>query len=187
MKKTLLLIVAILALTVSTASGKESSSLNDLKRPEFNLRLPETTQKTTPGKKVIALNNSRFCGVFAGEVTVHYTNKMVTTTASLTINSDMQNINKSHYDYYVIPSDETFMEYEWNLDKMKVRRSVTVSGNTFYITDIIDYEKSGGNSQIRTLVFSPDLSALTFLKTEFDDSKSMSATGQIIGRFNRTK
>ncbi len=79
-----------------------------------------------------------------------------------------------------------YLESTWMLDQDKVRRSVTISGTTVYVTDIIEY-KRGGNSQIRTLVFSPDYSALTFLKTEFDDSPSNPATGQIIGRFTRIK
>ncbi len=187
MQKIILLTLSIIALSVSATYSKDSSSLNDLKRPEFNFRLSETTPKQPLAKKIKKINNSRFAGVFQGTVTVHYTKKMVTTTASLTIDTDIKNISKSHYNYYVIPAEESYAEYSWKLDGMKILRTVTISGDTIYITDIINYEEDGGNSQIRTLVFSPDLSALTFLKTEFDDERTMPSTGHIIGRFKRTK
>ena len=187
MQKIIFLTLTIIALSVSTTYGKENSSLNDLKRPEFTFRLSETTHEQPLGKTTEKINNSRFAGVFQGTVTVHYAKKMVTTTASLTIDTDMKNIRKSHYNYYVIPAEKSYTEYSWELDGMKILRTVTISGDTIYITDIINYGEDGGNSQIRTLVFSPDLSALTFLKTEFDDERTMPSTGHIIGRFKRIK
>ncbi|SMF17344.1 hypothetical protein [Desulfovibrio gilichinskyi] len=187
MQKIILLTLTIIALSVSTTSGKDSSALNDLKRPEFNFRLSDTAPEQPAANTAKKINNSRFAGVFQGTVTVHYTKKMVTTTAEMTIDTDIKNISKSHYNYYVIPAEDFYKEYAWVLDGMKILRTVTISDNTIYITDIINYEEDGGNSQIRTLVFSPDLSALTFLKTEFDDEKTMPATGHIIGRFKRIK
>ena len=78
-----------------------------------------------------------------------------------------------------------YLENRWKLDQYDVFRSITISANTVYVTDLIKYENGGGNSQIRTLVFTKDYSALTFLKTEFDDSLTSQATGQIVGRFIR--
>lgn len=187
MQKIILLIFVITAFSVSAVSAKDSTPLNDVKRPEFHFRLSETAPEHSSDQIDQKINNSKFSGFFAGTVTVHYKEEMVTTTANLTINTDIKNISKSHYNYYIIPPQESYMEYDWELDGVKIKRTVTISGNTLYITDIINYEKNGGNSQIRTLVFNPDFSALTFLKTEFDDGSTMQATGHIIGRFKRIK
>ncbi|WP_291328436.1 hypothetical protein [Desulfovibrio sp. UCD-KL4C] len=187
MQKIILVTLSIIALSVSTIYGKESSSLNNLKRPEFNFRTSETKSEQAFTRTIKKINNSRFAGVFQGTVTVHYTQKLVTTTARLTIDSNIKNISKSHYNYYVIPAKGSYTEYAWELDGIKILRTVTISGDTIYITDIINYKEGGGNSQVRTLVFSPDLSALTFLKTEFDDERIMPSTGHIIGRFKRIK
>ncbi|WP_421903174.1 hypothetical protein [Maridesulfovibrio sp.] len=108
---------------------------------------------------------------------------MVNTEATLHISTG-ENKLPSHYNSYILPKDEDYLVTTWKFENKEVRRSVTISGNTIYITDLIEYGR-GGNSQIRTLVFSPDCSALTFLKTEFDDDSRDPATGQIIGRFMR--
>ncbi|NDV27893.1 hypothetical protein [Desulfovibrio sp. JC010] len=171
-------------------SAQELDHLKDLKRPRYGLfqEKPATEQppnRTAEQPKTIAEDNSRFSGAFKGKVTVHYRGKLVHAEASLNIfiGDDGQN---SHYDTYIIPKTGNYLESTWILDKTEVRRSITIAANTIYVTDIIEYGR-GGNSQIRTLVFSPDCSALTFLKTEFDDDSPNPATGQIIGRFLRVK
>ncbi|MFW5499829.1 MULTISPECIES: hypothetical protein [unclassified Maridesulfovibrio] len=183
--------IVILWLALSPATAQDIEHLKDLKRPRYEAIFPErakteeTTQQPAPQNKaeVKAENETRFAGTFKGKVTVHYKGKLVTTEAKLHIATDKSE-RKNHYDSYILPMIGDYLESTWMLDQDEVRRSVTISGTTVYVTDIIEY-KRGGNSQIRTLVFSPDYSALTFLKTEFDDSLSNPATGQIIGRFTR--
>ena len=189
--KILIATIAIFWLALSSAAAQDIEHLKDLKRPRYEAIFPERTkteettqQPAQQGKaEVKEMNNARFTGAFKGKVTVHYKGRLVTTEAKLHIDTD-ESERKSHYDSYIIPKTGDYLESTWMLDKKEVRRSVTISDTTVYVTDIIEY-KRGGNSQIRTLVFSPDYSALTFLKTEFDDSPSTPATGQIIGRFTR--
>ncbi|ACS81159.1 hypothetical protein [Maridesulfovibrio salexigens] len=189
--KILIATISIFWLTISPAIAQELENLKDLKRPRYEAIFPErtnteeATQQQAPQDKaeVKVENNTRFAGIFKGKVTVHYKGELVTTEAKLHIYTD-ESERKSHYDSYIIPQTGDYLESTWMLDKSEVHRSVTISGSSLYVTDIIEY-KRGGNSQIRTLVFSPDYSALTFLKTEFDDSPSNQATGQIIGRFTR--
>ncbi|WP_051676964.1 hypothetical protein [Maridesulfovibrio frigidus] len=187
MIKLMLLTISIIIITVSSASGKEAYKPATAIVPIFPLSQPQMANTSPPVTKLERLNTSKFVGKLTGKVTVHYLKKMVAAHATITISSDQNDLTKSDYDFYVIPTEVSFLESEWELDGLKVKRSVTISGNTIYITDIINYKNNGGNSQIRTLVFNSDLSALTFLKTEFDDAKSNPATGQIIGRFTRTK
>ncbi|WP_319764597.1 hypothetical protein [Maridesulfovibrio sp.] len=176
-------------ITCSAGLAQDMNNLRDLKRPRYGIFEAEETKAPAPQKtntqETARMNNSRFAGTFKGRVTVHYKNNMVTAEATLHIATG-EKTDGSHYDNYIIPANKDYVQYKWKLDKNEVNRSVTVSGNTLYITDIIDYGK-GGNSQIRTLVFSQDCSALTFLKTEFDDARKAPATGQIIGRFLRVK
>ncbi|WP_320174456.1 hypothetical protein [Maridesulfovibrio sp.] len=189
--KTFIAVISILFLMTSFATAQDIDHLKDLKRPRYEAIFPErakteeATQQPAPQDKaeINEENNARFTGTFKGKVTVHYKGKLVAAEAKLHIETG-ETERISHYDSYIIPKTGDYLESTWMLDKNEVRRSVTISGNTVYITDIIEYGR-GGNSQIRTLVFSPDYSALTFLKTEFDDSPSNPATGQIIGRFIR--
>ncbi|OEU70773.1 MAG: hypothetical protein BA863_14600 [Desulfovibrio sp. S3730MH75] len=179
-------ILSIIIISVAPASSKEAYTPSTGMMPIFPLSQPQMANTPPVKTKVGKIGTSRFVGNFTGKVTVHYQKKMIETAASITFSSEQKDLAKSDYDFYVIPTEETFFESEWILDGIKVKRSITISNNTIYITDIIDYEGDGGNSQIRTLVFNSDCSALTFLKTEFDDAKANPATGQIIGRFNRS-
>lgn len=189
MYKILLAAFSILLLSNSLLAQDEQYLL-DLKRPRYRTtEQPTVTTDPAPDssssshtKKIT--QNSRLCGEFKGKVTVHYKGRMVSAEAALTVAVNEPE-EKSHYDYYIIPVNGTFAEQSWKLDDSLVQRTVTVSGNTLYVTDIIEYDEGGGNSQIRTLVFSDDYSALTFLKTEFDDAPRNPATGQIIGRFEK--
>lgn len=188
--KILIAITLALFITAVPVQAQDTKHLKNLKRPRYETIFPERTKdrrKTPPPtpETAKATDNSRFAGTFKGRVTVHYKNKMVTTEATLHIEIDKTK-HKNHYDSYILPKNKDYHESTWTLDKNDVRRSVTISGNTVYVTDIIEYAK-GGNSQIRTLSFSPDYSALTFMKTEFDDSPVNPATGQIIGRFIRVR
>lgn len=188
MKRIFMLTIFII-LAASTLYAQDFPDLQSLKRPRYDATpQQETTHKTIAKKEKTPepqeKTNSRFAGIFKGKVTVHYKGKMVRSDATLTIASGTDE-NKSHYDFYVLPSKGNYLESKWEIDKSEVHRSATISKHTVYITDIIEYPDGGGNSQIRTLVFSEDHSALTFLKTEFDDASRNSATGQIIGRFIR--
>ncbi len=187
MIKTMILILSIMIISVSSASGKEAYPPSTGIMPIFPLSQPQIANTTPTETKVENYKASRFVGKFTGKVIVHYQNKMVETAASITISLDQKDLAKSDYDFYIVPADDTFLEHEWDLDGLKVKRSVTISGKTIYITDIINYVEDGGNSQIRSLVFNSDFSGVTFLKTEFDDAKTNPATGQIIGRFTRIK
>ena len=191
--KILISTLVMLCLTAALATAQDIQHLKDLKRPRYEAIFPDRTndkekkQQPAPSietkEKAVVKDNSRFAGTFKGRVTVHYKGKIVSADATLHIGAD-ESERKSHYDSYILPKSGEYLESTWKLDKYEVRRSITISATTVYVTDIIEYGK-GGNSQIRTLVFSPDYSALTFLKTEFDDSPSSPATGQIIGRFMR--
>lgn len=186
-------LICLMSIICFPASAQELDNLKNLKRPRYELFLDQPTIEPPPKQTADkngtiateATDNSRFAGTYKGMVTVHYKNNMVQTEATLRIFTGRDGQN-SHYDSYIIPESGDYLESSWQLDKNEVLRSVTVSGNTIYVTDIIEYGR-GGNSQIRTLVFSPDCSALTFLKTEFDDSSRNPATGQSIGRFLRVK
>ncbi len=187
------LVLLCILLNSTCLHAQEYRYFQDLKRPRYSAIQEESpknqAQQNTTAPKTEKKNqpdNEKFCGRFKGMVTVHYQGQMVRTQAALKIAIEEPE-SKSHYDYYILPANSTYMENTWALEKSTVRRSVTISGNTVYITDIIEYGDHGGNSQIRTLVFSDDHSALTFLKTEFDDAARNSATGQIIGRFTRSK
>ncbi len=184
-------LTVFLLLTANVLCAQDFPDLQNLKRPRYGV----TPQQMEPDKPAVtkddnsqskAETNSRFAGTFKGEVTVHYIDKMIRTAAALTIATGAEE-NKNHYDFYIIPAKGNFLSSKWEIDKSKVLRTTTISGDTIYITDIIEYQNGGGNSQIRTLVFSEDHSALTFLKTEFDDASRNSATGQIIGRFVRSE
>ncbi|WP_320172342.1 hypothetical protein [Maridesulfovibrio sp.] len=197
-----LFLIAVCLLTVlSAAAAQERQFLDDVKRPRYGFSVEPASpsepagQRAEPGRSRESgeltnepageeVGNSRFGGVFKGTVTVHYKGRMVRTPATLTVSAGGNN-SLSHYDYYILPEKGEYLETVWKLEGSDVRRSVTVSGNTVYVTDLIEYESGGGNSQIRTLVFSEDCSSLTFLKTEFDDAARDTATGQIIGRFIR--
>ncbi|HAS89366.1 MAG TPA: hypothetical protein DCS48_08680 [Desulfovibrio sp.] len=190
--KQLILFFIIILFSAAHAPAQELDNLKDLKRPRYEAFFPdrpkpEENQQTPNSAKAnesIAIkDSSRFAGVFRGKVTVHYKGQMVNTEATLHIFPG-GNEKDSHFNSYILPVDKDYLETTWKSENKNVRRSVTISGNTIYITDLIAY-KHGGNSQIRTLVFSPDYSALTFLKTEFDDDNRDPATGQIIGRFVR--
>ncbi len=188
--KILITIMTIIFLFAPFAAAQQIKNLKDLKRPRYGVAFPPRTtevKKEQPNatQEIRVEDNSRFAGTFKGKVTVHYKGKMVIAEATLHVAAGNLD-RKSHYDSYIIPQSGDYLESTWKLDKEEVRRAVTISGKTVYVTDIIEYSK-GGNSQIRTLVFSPDYSALTFLKTEFDDSSVNPATGQIIGRFLRVK
>ncbi len=188
--KILIAIMTTILLSAHFAAAQQINNLKDLKRPRFEVTFPAKTTETEKKQsnmtqEVKAEENSRFAGTYKGKVTVHYKKKLVTAEATLHIVTENQE-RKNHYDSYIIPETGDYLESTWKLEGEDVRRSVTISGDTVYVTDIIEYSR-GGNSQIRTLVFSPDYSALTFLKTEFDDSQSSPATGQIIGRFIRVK
>lgn len=189
--KMILLTLIIVSFMTAPLFAQEYPELKDLKRPRYGFF--EQNEKSVAEQKsnraatqTEEQKNSRFAGKFKGSVTVHYKGRMIKTEAELTIavNATAEN---SHYDFYILPPKGEYLENSWMLDRKEVRRSVTIADRTIYITDIIAYENKGGNSQIRTLVFSPDYSALTFLKTEFDDSVRETATGQIIGRFTRVK
>ncbi|WP_415713695.1 hypothetical protein [Maridesulfovibrio sp.] len=187
--KIIYIAIILLLSIIYPAQAQELDHLKDLKRPRYGLfqdKPPEKTLQKQDTERITIQeeDNSRFIGTYKGNVTVHYKGKMVRAEASLRILTGDKG-EKSHYDSYIIPKNGNYLETTWLLDKNDVRRSVTISGNTIYVTDIIEYEH-GGNSQIRTLVFSPDCSALTFLKTEFDDDSRNPATGQIIGRFIKT-
>jgi len=187
--KKILLVIFLIFITSNTALAQELDHLKDLKRPRYGITPPLAKDtkppKTEPVQEEIKPDNSRFKGVFKGKVTVHYEGKMVQAEATLHILMGQDEM-QSHYDRYIIPQNGDYLENTWKLDKIEVQRSVTISGNTIYVTDLIEYSR-GGNSQIRTLIFSPDFSALTFLKTEFDDAAPSPATGQIIGRFMRVE
>ncbi|CCO23784.1 hypothetical protein [Maridesulfovibrio hydrothermalis] len=191
----ILLSIIILLLSATPLPAENLPSLQNLKRPRYETGVPPQKRPAPQlphqnaaikqvARQKVTPDNSRFAGKFSGLVTIHYKNKMVRTKATLTISTNGTQGN-SHYDYYLIPDAGDYLEHSWKLDEYDVQRTVTVSGSTLYITDIIDYGGNGGNSQIRTLVFSGDYSALTFLKTEFDDELRDTATGQIIGRFIR--
>lgn len=192
MKKLILFFIIILFSTTH-AAAQELDHLKDLKRPRYETffpdrpkpeeKNPQTTNATKAKQSIPIEDNSRFAGVFRGMVTVHYKGQMVNTEATLHIfpGGDEKD---SHFNSYILPLNKDYLETAWKFENKDVRRSVTISGNTIYVTDLIAY-KRGGNSQIRTLVFSPDYSALTFLKTEFDDDNRDPATGHIIGRFVR--
>lgn len=187
--KMILPAILILFALCSPLAAQDLDRLKDLKRPRYGIvvsppKEPEVQQKD-PGQVTAKPDNSRFKGTFKGKVTVHYEGKMVHAEAILHILLE-QDDAQSHYDRYIIPQEGSYQESTWKLDKSDVHRSVTISGRTIYVTDLIEYSR-GGNSQIRTLIFSPDFSALTFLKTEFDDAATSPATGQIIGRFTRVE
>ncbi|NDV22889.1 hypothetical protein [Desulfovibrio sp. JC022] len=188
--KILITIMTMIFLSAPFAAAQQIDNLRDLKRPRYEVAFPPKTteikkEQPSAAPEIKEEDNSRFAGTFKGKVTVHYKGKIVTAEATLHIAAGNPD-RKSHYDSYILPQRSDYLESTWKLDKEDVRRTVTISGKTVYVTDIIEYSK-GGNSQIRTLVFSPDYSALTFLKTEFDDSSVNPATGQIIGRFLRVK
>lgn len=170
--------------------AQEKQNLQDLKRPRYSIKEFQNTMLPDQGvahkeeQQQTLPDNNRFSGKFNGIVTVHYKDRMVRTQASLTVTTETDTA-RSHYDYYILPEKGEYLESKWPLNGSEVQRTVTISENTIYVTDIISYESGGGNSQIRTLVFSEDFSAMTFLKTEFDDAVRDTATGQIIGRFNR--
>ncbi|WP_027721137.1 hypothetical protein [Maridesulfovibrio zosterae] len=181
----------IILFSATSSSAQEYPSLNNLKRPRYGIteyenKSPSKNINSTKNNAIQMdkINNSRFAGKFKGKVTVHYKDTMITTEATIVISVDTEDRN-SHYDHYLLPSNEQYLENIWKLDQYNVFRSITISDNTVYVTDLIKYENGGGNSQIRTLVFTNDYSALTFLKTEFDDSATSQATGQIVGRFIR--
>lgn len=192
MKKLILFLVIIL-FSATHATAQELEHLKDLKRPRYESFFPDRPKpeggnpqasNATNTKQSIAIeDNSRFAGIFRGRVTVHYKGQMVNTEATLHIFAG-DNEKDSHFNSYILPLNQDYLETTWKFENKDVRRSVTISGNTIYVTDLISY-KRGGNSQIRTLVFSADYSALTFLKTEFDDDSRDPATGQIIGKFVR--
>ena len=190
--KKILLIVLLVFITSHSAAAQDLEHLKNLKRPRYGISLQPPEKLQTKQKKQqqtkteqIKSDNSRFYGKFKGNVTVHYKGKLVRTEATLRISSTDENDN-SHFNSYLIPKDKDYFENIWELERNEVHRSVTISGNTIYVTDIIAYQ-TGGNSQIRTLVFNTDCSALTFLKTEFGDEHFDPATGHIIGRFVRVK
>ncbi|WP_432735078.1 hypothetical protein [Maridesulfovibrio sp. FT414] len=191
MKRIMPLVLLILFLAMPVAA-QEYDYLQGLKRPRYGVAAEEHPPASAPKKKLESPQqqeqpgNKAFAGLFKGTVTVHYKGRMITTEASLTVAAG-GNGTQSHFDYYILPEKGEFQQLDWKLDGMDVQRSVTISGHTVYVTDLIQYENGGGNSQIRTLVFSEDFSALTFLKTEFDDTVRDSATGHIIGRFLRVR
>ncbi len=174
----------------ANAFADQSPKILELKRPP--LRLQQKSAKQSEAKhrplnrKDISLTNKNFSGTYKGEVTVHYKGELVTTQAELTISTSEKDLQRSDFNFYVIPEKGQYAKNSWESEGRKYERSVTISESTIYVTDITAYSR-GGNSQIRTLVFNRDRSALTFLKTEFDDSLSERATGHIIGRFERIK
>ncbi|WP_320006173.1 hypothetical protein [Maridesulfovibrio sp.] len=192
MKKILPAVILLVSFSFPVAA-QDIDHLKNLKRPRYEINLSAPKELQPPQEKQpketkhneITLDNSRFCGTFKGYVTVHYKGKLVRTPATMSISFTDGN-ESSHFNSYLIPKDKDYFENTWEFEQYEVNRSVTITGNTLYVTDTIAY-RTGGNSQIRTLVFNRDCSALTFLKTEFDDEHFNPATGHIIGRFVRVK